>query len=46
MKNSLLSKINSIFLTALFFIIVGILTILDPGYVKAKWGQDSGKLNL
>lgn len=41
MKNKLLSKINGTFLTAVFFIIVGILTIIDPGYVQAKWGTES-----
>ncbi|MDN5104865.1 hypothetical protein O8C79_06115 [Aliarcobacter butzleri] len=39
MKNSF--KINGTFLTAVFFIIVGILTIIDPGYVQAKWGPES-----
>ncbi|WP_148625962.1 hypothetical protein [Aliarcobacter cryaerophilus] len=41
-KNNIISKINSEFLTGIFFIIVGILTIIDPGYVQAKWGNDAG----
>lgn len=38
MRNSLLSKINSTFLTAIIAIFMGIVTILDPSYTK--WGTD------
>ncbi|AXX85319.1 hypothetical protein [Aliarcobacter skirrowii] len=38
MKNSLASKVNGIFLTAIFSIIMGIITILSPSYTK--WGND------
>ncbi len=40
--NTLLSKLSGKFLTGIIFIVAGILTIIDPGYVKAKWGSDSG----
>lgn len=41
-KNNIISKINSEFFTGIFFIIVGTLTIIDPGYVQAKWGANEG----
>lgn len=39
-NNTLLSKLlNGTFLTAIVFVIIGVLTIIDPGYIKAKWGD-------
>ncbi|MFY9084939.1 hypothetical protein [Aliarcobacter cryaerophilus] len=42
MRNNIIFKINAEFLTGIFFFIVGILTIVNPEYVQAKWGNDAG----
>ncbi len=45
MGNSIYSRTN-IFITGLFFILAGILTILYPSLVEYKWGDKDGESSL